>query len=408
MPVTSSLYYDDPVPVLSYANEIRLTLIAWIQGRRGVLDDLGYLIESDAEATEDPFEMTGGTSSKALETDDSDLELHRNSPPLLTRFWGGRLRSILPALFALGCFVIFLRWSWMITGWVGKNLLNIPGAIGNFAGLIVIAGVFTAWAFASSRLDNARGFRRACRGVRNVHDRLTIYSCIQVHKVCPSCSFSLKNHLNNEAERVRCSECGAQWIPQNWAGFLTHDRTSVHSDLKRKSARRSSCLVDARDQMYVILNGKALTERKAVIQSTPTTGVWRSQLLAVMCFMPLVVGVMVVMLWSIGFSKGNGTLLFASAFVVILITVMILVFRTYLDTARTRRIKQLGCDLIDQGLCGCCGSELDDRRHIVDGALACDGCGLFFDPCTAARTHHCRKRIPWERYKTDTVFQRIN
>jgi hypothetical protein len=395
------------VPVLSNANEIRLTLIAWIQGRRGVLDDLGNLIESDAEATEYPFEMTEAGSSDVPSEDDTDHGLHSDSDLEPARNNIGRLKTIIPALFGCTCLVFFLYWSWVITGWVGQKLLNIPGAAGNVAGLIVIVGFFAAWAVASSRFENARGYRRACRGLRDVKDRLRIFSCIHAHRVCPACSFSLKNHLHDEAEEVRCSECGAQWMPQNWVGFLTHERTSVHSDLKRKSARRSSCLVDARDQMYAIHHGIALRERKALIRSTPTTGIWRSQVLVVMSFLPLIVGVMVVMLWTIGFSKGNATLLLATVFIVILITVMIIVFRTYLETARTRRIRQLGCDMIDQGLCGCCGSELDDRPHIVDGALACHGCGLFFDPRTQVRTHHCRKRIPWERFKADPVFQRF-
>lgn len=391
------------MPSIKRTNEVWLTLIAWFQGRRGVLDDFGNLIESDAEATEYPFEVPDTLS---IDADDSKGEVHEATSESPKRRWAGRLKSIFPALISVVIIVIGLRWSWMITGWIGNKALNIPGAVGNIAGFITVIGALVVWSLASTRLDEARAFRRASRGIRNVHDRLSIYCCIQIYKTCPACAFSLKNHLNETATEIRCSECGGRWIPQQWVGFLQHDRTGVHKDLKRKSARRASCLVDARDQMYVVLKDKPLRERKERIRTTPTSGVWKSQALAVMCFLPLIAGVMGIMLWVIGFSNGTQALVIGAVFVVILIAVMIIVFRTYLDTARTRRIKQLGCDMIDRRQCGCCGGAIDDTPHVVDGALACAPCGLFFDPRTAERTHHCRKRMPWERYKSDPVFQR--
>ncbi len=368
-----------------------------------MLDDFGNLIESDAEATEYPFEMS---ESSSIDADDPVVEVADGTSKTSERGWAGRLKSILPALLFLVCSVVFLRWSWMITGWIGNSIFNIPGAAGNLAGFIAVFGVFVLWFVASERLNHARAFRRASKGIRNVHDRLTIYSCLEIYKVCPSCAFSLKNHLHEPGTQIQCSECGAQWIPDRWEGFLQRDRTGVHKDLKRKSARRASCLVDARDQMYVVLNNSTLRERKDQIRTTPTSGVWKSQVLAVMCFIPLIAGVMGIMLWVIGFSKGNQTLVLGAVFVVILILVMLIVFRTYLDTARSRRIKQLGCDMIDHRACGCCGGKLDDTPHVVDGAFACVECGLFFDPQTPERSHHCRKRIPWERYSSDPVFQR--
>lgn len=387
---------------VEYSSEVWLTLIAWVQGRRGVLDDFGNLIESDAEATEYPFEISESSSIDA----DQDIEAADESLNTSDRGWAGRLKSILPALLFLVCFAIFLRWSWVFTGWIGNKLFNIPGAAGHLAGFVAVVGVFLLWFIASERLSHARAFRRASRGIRNVHDRLTIYSCLQIHRICPSCAFSLKNHLHASATQIRCSECGAQWIPHQWDGFLQYDRKGMHKDLKRKSARRASCLVDARDQMYAVLRDRTLRERKEQIRATPTPGVWKSQVLAVMCFIPLIAGVMGIMLWVIGFSSGNQALVLGAAFVVILILVMLIVFRTYLDTARTRRIRRLGCDMIDHGQCGCCGGELDDTPHVVDGALACPECGLFFDPRTSERTHHCRKRIPWERYSSDPVYHR--
>lgn len=388
---------------MKYVKEVWLTLIAWVQGRRGVLDDLGNLIESDAEATEYPFELSEPSS---INSDDTDGEVPENIFETHKRGWVDRLKSILPALLYLVCFAIFLRWSWMITGWIGNKVFNIPGAVGNLAGFVAVLGVFVLVFIASTRYDNARAFRRASRGIRDVNDRLSIYSCLQLYKVCPACAFSLQNHIDESAKSIRCSECGAQWIPRHWVGFLARDRTGEHKDLKRKSARRASCLVDARDQMYVVLAEKPLRDRKRQIQSTPTPGVWKSQVLVVMCFLPLIGGVMGIMLWVIGLSKGTQSLVIGAVFAVILILVMLIVFRTYLDTARTRRIKQLGCDMIDRRQCGCCGGELDGTPHVVDGALVCVECGLFFDPQTANHSHHCRKRIPWDRFKSDPVFER--
>ncbi len=377
-------------------------LVAYVQGRGGVLDDRGVVIDS---------EMHGEWDPDAQNPYDYDEDPANVADTIVTE---SRLRRLFTACWGIGSVSISLLsvlvgiyFVWRISGWLGHSLFGVSGALGNIVGLVAGVIVFLGCIFLSSRLQDARRAVRAGCGQRNLNDCIDIFDLVDLSDRCGACAFLIRDLAPNEDDGyVQCPECGAVWDRVLWVGFLKTDRVGVLMNLRMKQRRRS-CQYDGRGQMMRVMASRDGDGRDEQIKSCRA----RMAIWDVFLFMIILlflggacVGVVYFALFTVA---DIGGLIAASIAAGLLLIVTIVAVMALNHGVWVRRVKQFIRDQIDDRVCPSCEESLGDEPHPVDGALVCEGCGLAWDPATKRRGHHSRKRVPDERYKADPVFVEI-
>ncbi len=375
---------------------------AFVEGRTGVLDDCGRLIETQSEwsGNPNPFDP-----EDELEDEDTGIATDRIDTRLSFIYracrWG---RAVL----GCGVTLIFVAWSawawWRLMGWVGSSLLRVPGPMGGVVGIVSVMTVLTILAAGTNRFNQARGYRRACKGESDESNRRMKFLALTRYNRCPACMYELDESSCDACGKVRCTECGACWIPRRWVGYLNQKRRGVYADLRKVKQRKACCLLDARGQIFRVLMGvdlNALNDRIRIIKPEP---LWTERI-KMLC-MIIVIAVLVVIVIGIStfISTGIVGLMFGAVFLPMLLVLPFVLIRGYRRRFSTRRLQQLARELIDNGCCASCTGPLDENPHPIDCCRCCPHCGLAFDADTRHRRHHTRKRIPDELIGSDPVF----
>jgi len=372
-------------------------LVAYVQGRGGVLDDRGVVIDSEPCGEWDPEKYEDDWDDDD-ETDDREVVKE------------GRFRvawSILKTggimILGLAAILWFLSFCWRAGGWVGHNLLGVNGVIGNIAGVVACLLAWIVLTMLGNRLTNARRDVRAQDGKQNLEDMHGIFYSVDQERLCGACGFSIGEFEPEEDGCVRCPECGAAWDLALWEDFLRVERAGMLKDLKKRHRKRS-CLYDGRGQMMQVLTQQSEESRAEEVRKRPTRLALWDGFLLLLILLILVAGVAGSIGLAVNFQQtlaGNIALAVAVFVLVLVAGMAVLVTR---DGIWKRRLQRFVRDQIDNRVCPSCEVPLELEPHPIDGALVCEGCGLAWDPATSSRRHHTRKRVPDEKYNQDPVF----
>ena len=380
------------------------TLVAFIQGRTGVLDDCGKVIETQSDLADNPIPFDPEDELEDEETGHATDPIDTRLSFIKRAYGSGRA--------VLGCSVVlfFAVWSawacWRLSGWVGNSLLSVPNPIGNIVGIVSVIAVLIALAAGMHRLDHARKYQQACKGESDETNRRMKFLSLTRYNRCPACMYELGDAPADACGRVRCTECGACWIPQRWVGYLNLDRQGVYADLKKSKQRRACCLLDARGQIFRVLmdlDHDALADRIRGVKPDP---LWTERIK--LLFIVIVLGVLLMIVIGVStlINSGFVGLVFGAVSVSVLLVLPFILIRSYRRRFRNHRLQQLARDLIDIGCCASCTGALDTHPHPIDACRSCPGCGLAFDTDTLNRRHHTRRRIPDSSIQSDAVFVR--
>ncbi|MBL4808842.1 MAG: hypothetical protein JKY43_02135 [Phycisphaerales bacterium] len=369
-------------------------LVAYVQGRGGVLDDRGVVIDTEIHGERDAEEGI----EEADKTDGPRKSFLRTSWDVL--FFGGKL------ILRLVVTLWFLSIAWDVGGWVGHNYLGVSGVFGNIAGVVACLTALIVLTLLGNRLTNARRDVRAQKGKQNLEDLHGIFYSVDQECLCGACGFSIEEFEPEEDGCVRCPECGAAWNHAYWENFLRVERAGLLKDLKKR-CRKRSCLFDGRGQMMQVLTLQSEESRVEEIRKRPTRLALWDGFLLLLILLILIAGIAVSIGLAMSFHQtlgGNIALAVAVLFLVLIAFMAVIVTQ---DGIWKRRLQRFVRDRIDDRMCPSCEEPLENEPHPVDGALVCGGCGLAWDPATGSRRHHSKKRVPDEKYKQDPVFSKF-
>lgn len=373
-------------------------LVAYIQGRGGVLDDRGQVI--DTEPCEEPVDGYGQEYHGDIEESGS-VEIHEN---VKRRPWWRRF----PKVFAWLVSLLWIVWaaflSWRFGGWIGHSLLGISGVLGNIAGLVGCLGAIALMVILGNRLTSARRDLRSRKGMRSLEDHCAIFGLVNGYQCCGACVFSIRGFDPESDGCVVCPECGAAWDPSLWEGFLMDDRNGIYEGMKKKH-RRVFCILDGRGQMTRVLSHLTINElNERVHQCKARLALWDGFLIGLIALILLsaIVGAVLILINIT--QNGPGAIALTVA-IVVLVAVLVMAINAGKRSIRQRKLQLLTRDLIDDRACPECEGSLGEAPHPIDGALVCNDCGLAWHAETSKQSHHTRKRIPDERFKEDEVFQ---
>lgn len=373
-------------------------LVAYVQGRGGVLDDRGRVIDTEMHGEWDP------DAEDVLEYDKNSADVVGSVEPeskahrVFVVCWaiGSFLVGILSVL--IGVYVI-----WNLSGWLGHVLFGVPGAFGNVVGLLAAILGFLSFLFLSSRLENAKRSVRAGHGRRSLDDCIDIFQLVDQSNRCGACAF-LVRYLSRETDGcVQCPECGGAWNQSLWVGFLRTDRVGLLKNLRMKQRRRS-CQFDARRQMMRVMLNRDENDRNKQIRSCRAQMAFWDVLLFILILSILGGAALGAGYFAMHYGTDTSGIISAIFAFAVLLAVTIIAVMALSNGVWIRRTKRFIRDRIDERICPTCEEPLGCEPHPLDGALVCDGCGLAWDPATDRRQHHSRKRVPDEKYKEDPVF----
>lgn len=372
-------------------------LVAYVQGRGGVLDDRRKVVDSEPCGEPDP-EAFDEDWEDAEEADQSDGV----KDPGYKRVWGIVKASgaIVIGLLAL---LWFLGLCWRLGGWVGHNFLGVNGVLGNIAGVVGCLLLWIGLTMLGNRLTNARRDLRAQRGLRNLDDLTMLFHVVDQGRMCGACGFSIGEFEQEDDGCVRCPECGAAWKPELWEEFLNTHRNGSLAELSKKE-RRMYCGFDARMQLALVAEHETPEDRAALIRKCKGRMQLWDGFLLFLIFLILAGSIAATIGLAVGIGTTTGGLISASIGVIFLIGVLLYAVFVAKRSVWARKSQRYMRDRIDDRACPSCDCDLDTGPHPLDGSLVCEACGLAWNPETNRRRHHSRKRVPDEKYKGDPVF----
>ena len=370
-------------------------IAAYAQGRGGVLDDRGRVIDTGVHAEWDPDEIDDSAFDEDAEFAQDDIE--------------PRWKQVYGVAVAIGGFLITLlllgmvvRWGWLLSGYIGHAIFGVPGVYGNAAGLVTGVGLILLFWLLSSRLKNAKRDLRARRGERNLVDCGSIYSLVKNDR-CGACGFLIRNMETMDDGCVQCPECGAGWRRDWWEEYFLVGREGCYAELSKKHFRRF-CMYDARDQIALIEARSTLEDRVASINEF--RGFIGLRDVFILTLILLILLACLAGLLGVWTSFGNTTGAIITGGIGVVLIALIGWYAVRLCTAgvRLKCLQKYTRARIDDRVCPSCACDLGLETHPTDGALICDGCGLAWNPSTDRRRHHSRKRVLDDAFKNDPVF----
>ena len=171
----------------------------------------------------------------------------------------------------------------------------------------------------------------------------------------------------------------------------------------KKRHREMRCQLDARGQVFAVASWLEPKEREALIARTRFAMRLYDALVMLLIF--LVVGGMIVLLFTFA-SSGISRVLFFGFSAVVGLLILLVGFLAFRQTHRKRKSQLFVCEQIDARMCPNCAGDLDDIQHPIDGALVCNGCLHAWDPRTSRRKHHSRRSISDQKTKVEPVFEK--
>ncbi len=374
---------------------------ATIEGRHGVLDDEGNVVES--LRTHDFEHPEFHDHDEEFEDIEPDTGLPIDPKPR-SRFRSS-VQSALILLLAISIIGYLLYGIWRFSKFAGNLLYQTQGPLSGVFGLITLIAFLFIIVMATTRFDDARAHRRAIRGRRNFADRHSIYVSLIHYQVCGACDYplpELKDPQQDQPQRVVCSECGACWKPSYWFNFFPNKRTGIYPQLS-KSQRRKTCAYDLREQVFQILQDESDESRKARLEQTPHSLI-PTHLMFVFVSLTLFGCFLGTTILGIVFSSDTIGLTICTLACVGFLTLVYPVFKAYRSSLKLSQLRKLMRNMFDEQRCPCCESDLETEPHPVDGAFMCNTCGLAFDPNTQSRKHHSRDTVSPNSINDDPVF----
>ncbi len=383
-------------------------LVSYMQGRRGVLDDRGEVIDTDyvSEWDADDFEKRTEDLARRENAESESEEVEVEWTPWWARV-SGRSWSVLYLIGKLLIHAFLLLWfivfAWRFGGWIGSQLLNVPGVLGNIAGLATALLVWGVYTVLSNRLTLARRDARARRGKQNLEDLTQVFHAVDQWKLCAACGFSIAEIEREDDGCVRCPECGGAWNPARWDAFLRMERHGLYSTIRMRQRRRQF-LRDGRGQMMRVLMNRSHVDREAEIRTRP------ARLMLWDCFLVLLLlvlmggGIFGAGWLMVSMQQTMGGRVASVVSIAAFVAISIYGIKLARDGIRFARMQRMVRDFIDDRVCPSCEGTISDEAHEVDGMHVCAGCGLAWDVRTRRRRHHSRKRIMDQQLKEDMVF----
>lgn len=382
-----------------WSREQILVLGAFLEGRTGLLDDAGNVIEAESMADNNYFDP---------EDEDfiHDPAMAVPSLSAVSKSEHFSFPRLMLTIIATCIPIAWLIWMiWLVSRWVGKSVFGVSGAIGNVAGLVAITGAIAFLMLVSSRLTNAKRHRRACTGTRNVADRRHIFFALTQHACCPACIFPIEKADELRNNPYKCSECGATWIISDWNDYLNLDRQGSLHSLTERSQRRACCLFDARDQLFRVMLDLDEIQLSKELRSLDPGSMWMKRSKLVLILSLIISVCLIISTTTITSTSTAVWLILPTISVSALLIVALIVARSHRREIRVQRLRCLARTLIDRGCCASCTNPLDDLPHPVDQCGYCSACGLGFDLDTNNRRHHTRRHVPDDRIRSDPVFE---
>ncbi|MFK7759095.1 MAG: hypothetical protein AB8C13_04005 [Phycisphaerales bacterium] len=381
---------------------IWMLLVSYAQGRSGVLDDCGKVIDTKPSSEMIPDHHFVTDEDLDESNQHGDEQAHRY------KIWWDNIVSvglvIISAIFFLWCAAL----GWRAGGWIGHHFFNVPGVLGNIAGSVAVLCVVFGISLLTARLNNARRDMRARQGKRNHDDLSVMFFAVDQMNQCGACGYSIVKFEDDDDGFILCPECGARWNRGLWIDFLQTDREGALKHVKKRHRRRT-CLLDGRRQIYQVLMNWTDESRTEAISSRPRRLALGESLAVSLLFLISISGI------SGGFRLTSSPQVLSGVKIWIWVSMLFLTglalygIKIANSGIRSRQMRRLVRDLIDDRVCPHC----DDRAgnltisvdpHPFDGMLVCVSCGLAWDPDTTSRKHHSKKRITDERFKKDPVF----
>lgn len=375
------------------------TLVAFIQGRGGVLDDQGRVINAQsadiARWSRELARSTGLGDPAGPPDPDAPVgaERRRAIAQYLLSPW-----RIVRGLFRL-IGLIWMAWIlWRFGGSAGRWLFQLSGVAASVSGLVLIVVLLLVSNYLSDRAKLARRDVQGHHGRRTVGERRRIFHALITQGQCPACEFPIDSISPGCDGCTRCPECGGAWRLDWWDGFLRTDRDGSLAHLPKRQRRRC-CLFDAREQIVLLLADEPEQTRRAAIGACRARFVFKDWFVLLVLLLILSVAVL-----AIATIRASGNPLL---FVVLIDTLMIGLLAWAIALAvraiRDRKAARYACDQIDQRRCPSCATALDEL-HPIDSMLVCPRCAHAWDPDTRRRTHHSLWRIESEQIRQDPVF----
>ena len=375
-------------------------LKAYVQGRGGVLDDRGVVIDTEMHGEWDPEDR----EHEEIEDDGGQADMYSINQVL--RY--GKIWRVFEVCWGVGSVVVSLLmmaftvfFFWRFSGWIGHSVIGVPGVFGNMAGLMAAVGLMVGYWMMSSRWRDARRAVRAERGERNLQDLLDIYQLVDQDDRCGACAFLLRN-LETHDGYGQCPECGAAWEFALWEGFLSLDRAGALASFSKKERRRY-CGFDARGQLMLVGEHESQQDRAKMVNACRGRMAMWDLVLLLLILMILAAATFTTLALSLGVTTPGGLIaaVIAMGFLGCVAWYAVHVAKRSIQSRKKQRFVR---SQIDDGICPGCLCELDPTAHPLDGALMCPGCLLVWDPDTLSRKHHSRRRIDWSAFGDDFVF----
>lgn len=387
---------------------MRTLLVSYVLGRRGVLDDRGEVIDTEYVSEWDADDLEKRTEDLArkegIGTEHEEVEVQWT--PWWARF-SARSWSVLYLIGKLLIHAFLLLWfivfAWRFGGWIGSQLLNVPGVLGNIAGLAAALLVWGVYTVLSNRLTLARRDARARRGKQNLEDMSQVFHAVDQWKLCAACGFSIAEIEREDDGCVRCPECGGAWNPTRWDSFLRMERQGLYSTIRMRQRRRQF-LRDGRGQMMRVLMNRSHVDREAEIRTRPARLMLWDCFLVVLLLVLMGGGIFGAGWLMVSMQRSMGGMIATGVAIAAFIAISIYGIKLARDGIRFARMQRMVRDFIDDRVCPSCEGTISDEAHEVDGMHVCMGCGLAWDVRTRRRRHHCRGRITDQQLKEDMVF----
>jgi hypothetical protein len=379
-------------------------LVSYVQGRRGVLDDRGEVIDTEyvSEWDADDFEQRAQELAELDGSETDELEIVEQTTTLWNRVWS--VVVLLGKVLLYGVLVVWgIGFAWRAGGWIGSQLLNVPGVLGNIAGLATALLVWGVYTLLSTRLTFARRDARARCGKRNLADMTELFHAVDQWKVCGACGFSIAEFELEDDGCVRCPECGGAWNPARWDAFLRLERQGLYSTIRMRQRRRQF-LRDGRGQMMRVLMNRSHVEREDEIRTRPARLMLWDCFLVVLLLSLMTGGVVGAGWLMVSMQQTMGGVIASWVAIAAFVAISVYGIKLARDGIRFARMQRLVRDFIDDRVCPSCEGPIEDEAHVIDGMHVCSGCGLAWDIRTRRRRHHCRKRITDQQLKEDLVF----
>lgn len=381
---------------------IWMLLVSYVQGRSGVLDDCGKVIETEPCTEIDPDHHV------VIDEDWDESDQDGVEHPGRWEIWRDRIVSAVLVIISVFFFLWCASLGWRAGGWIGHSFFNVPGVLGNIAGSVAVLSAIFSISLLTARLTHARRDVRARKGQRNLDDLSVVFFAVDQMNQCGACGYSIVDIEDDADGFIHCPECGACWNRGLWINFLQTDREGALKHLKKRHRRRT-CLLDGRRQFFQMLKNWTDESRNESITSRPRRLAFGDCVAVFLLFLISLGGIYG------GFRLVSSPQILSSVKVWIWISMIFLAslalygIRVVKSGIRSKQIRRLVRDLIDDRVCPHCDQNdgkgsISDDQHPLDGMLVCDQCSLAWDPDTQSSKHHSKKRITDERLKKDFVF----